>query len=155
MAASKLRRMVEANPLLGTWRLKAYVVTTAAGEGPAPYGVNPTGYLSYSADGRMQVIGAARDRIVPVGAVPPDHARAALYDTMFAYAGTYSVHGDKVIHHVDVSWNETWTGTEQIRRFEVSGNTLTFSTLITDPVNGRESHYALIWEKLARPPDNG
>jgi hypothetical protein len=63
---------------------------------------NPTGYLSYSAD----------DRIV------------ALYDTMFSYAGTYSVETDKIIHHVDISWNESWTGTDQIRLFEASGNTL-------------------------------
>ena len=48
--------MVDTNPLLGTWKLKAYVVTTAAGERATPYGENPTGYLSYSADGRMQVI---------------------------------------------------------------------------------------------------
>src|SRR5580704_18911145 len=111
MAASKLERMVEANPLLGTWKLKAYVVMTAAGEGPTPYGPNPTGYLSYSADGRMQVIAAARDRTLPIGDVPLESERAALYDTMFAYAGRYSVCGDQVIHHVEVSWNEAWTGT--------------------------------------------
>ena len=154
MAASKLPRMVRANPLLGTWTLKAYVVTTGAGEGPAPYGLNPTGYLSYSADGRMQVIAAAKGRIAPSGAAPPEHERAALYDTMFAYAGTYAVHGDKVIHYVDVSWNESWTGTEQIRLFEVRGNNLTLSTRIADPTTGSESHYALIWEKLAAAPDN-
>ena len=100
---------MEANPLLGTWKLKAYVVTTAAGERPTPYGENPTGYLSYSADGRMHVIATANGRIAPVGAAPPDNERVALYDTMFAYAGTYSVETDKVIHHIDISWNETWT----------------------------------------------
>src|SRR5580692_8862487 len=140
------------NPLLGTWKLKAYVVTTAAGERPTPYGSNPTGYLSYSADGRMQVMAAANDRIVPVGAAPPDKERVALYDTMFAYAGTYSVEAGKVIHHVDISWNETWTGTDQIRLFEVSGNTLTLTTRITDPTNGTETHYAALWEKVTSPP---
>jgi len=146
--------MASANPLLGTWMLKAYVVTTAAGEGPAPYGRNPTGYLIYSADGRMQVIAAAKGRIAPRAAGPPENERAALYDTMFAYAGTYSVHGDKVIHYVDVSWNQSWTGTEQIRLFEVRGNTLTLSTRIADPTSGSESHYALIWEKLVTPRDD-
>jgi Lipocalin-like domain len=140
------------NPLLGTWKLKAYVVTTAGGERPTPYGANPTGYLSYSADGRMQVMAAANGRIVPVGAAPPDNERVALYDTMFAYAGTYSVEAGKVIHHVDISWNETWTGTDQIRLFEVSGNTLTLTTRITDPASGTEAHYAAVWEKLASPP---
>lgn len=45
MPASKLPLIVEANPLLGTWKLQAYVVTTAAGERPTPYEENPTGYL--------------------------------------------------------------------------------------------------------------
>jgi Lipocalin-like domain len=76
------RRMppvVDANPLLGTWQLKAYLVTTAAGEQPTPYGENPTGYLSYCPDGRMQVIGVANGRIIPAGAARSDNERAALY----------------------------------------------------------------------------
>jgi hypothetical protein len=152
---NQARCKVETNPLLGTWKLKAYLVTTAAGAAPAPFGVNPTGYLRYCDDGRMQVIGAAKDRTPPGGAAPTDAERAALYDSMFAYAGSYSVQGNKVIHHVDVSWNESWTGTEQIRLFEVSGNTLTLSTRIADPSTGVESSYALIWEKLVPPADQG
>jgi len=148
--ASKLPLIVD-DPLLGTWRLKSYVVTTAAGEQSTPYGESPKGYLSYSADGRMQVIGAANGRRVPAGASPPDNERVALYDTMFAYAGTYSVEGDKIIHHVDISWNETWTGTHQIRLFEVNGNILTLTTRIADPVSGMETHYAVVWEKVANP----
>jgi hypothetical protein len=34
-----------------------------------------------------------------------------LYETMFAYAGTYEVEAGKVIHHVGISWNHAWTGT--------------------------------------------
>ena len=155
MYASKLPLIMEANPLLGTWKLKAYVVTTAAGERPTPYGQSPTGYLCYSADGRMQVIAAASGRIAAVDAAPPDNERVALYDTMFAYAGTYSVEAGKVIHHVDISWNEIWTGTDQIRFFEVSGNTLTLTTHITDPANGTEAHYAAVWEKVENLPHDG
>jgi Lipocalin-like domain len=142
---------VDAIPLLGTWKLKSYVVTTAAGAQPTPYGENPTGYLSYTADGRMQVIAAANGRIVPAGSSPPDDERLALYDTMFAYAGTYSIDGDKVVHHVDISWNEVWTGTDQVRHFEVKGNTLTLTTRITDSDSGTETHYAVVWEKVASP----
>jgi hypothetical protein len=150
MPAGKLPLIVEANAFLGTWKLKAYVVTTA-GERRTPYGENPTGYLSYSADGRMQLIAAANGRIVPVGAAPPDNERVALYDTMFAYAGTYSVEAGKVIHHVDISWNESWTGTDQIRLFEMSGNTLSLTTRFTDSAGGTESLYAVVWEKVAGP----
>src|SRR5580692_12899182 len=121
--ATKELRIVDGNPLLGTWKLKSHVVTTAAGVRSTPYGENPTGYLSYSADGRMQVIGVANGRTMPTSPIPPDSERVALHDTMFAYAGTYSVKAGKVIHHVDISWNEVWTGTVQVRLFEVNANT--------------------------------
>jgi hypothetical protein len=151
MPASKLPLIVDGTLLLGTWKLKSYVVTTAAGVRSTPYGENPTGYLSYSADGRMQVIGAAHGRIVPAGPTAADNERVALHDTMFAYAGTYSVEAGKVIHHVDISWNEVWTGTVQVRLFEVNGNTLTLTTRIPDPSSDTEAHYALVWEKVASP----
>ena len=99
----------------------------------------------------MQVIAAANDRIVPAGPIPPDNERLALYDTMFAYAGTYSVEADRVIHHVDISWNEAWTGTDQIRHFELKGNTLTLTTRITDSASNTEAHYAVVWEKVTNP----
>ena len=152
MPTSKLPVIVDGNPLLGTWKLKSHVVTTAAGVRSTPYGENPTGYLNYSADGRMQVIGAASGRIVPGDPAPPDNERVALHDTMFAYAGTYSVEAGNVIHHVDVSWNEVWTGTDQIRHFEVNGHTLTLTTRVTDPASATEVHYAVIWEKVLSPP---
>ncbi len=141
------------NPALGTWKLKAYVVTTSEGERLTPYGESPTGYLSYSADGRMQVIAAAAGRVVSDGVPQPDNQKIALYDTMFAYAGTYSLTADKLIHHVDISWNQSWSGTDQIRHFQVSGNTLTLSTRIADPVSGEEALYAVVWEKIARDID--
>jgi Lipocalin-like domain len=96
----------------------------------------------------MQAIGAASGRIVPAAPTPPDHERVALHDTMFAYAGRYSVEAGKVIHHVDISWNEVWTGTDQIRVFEVNGNTLTLATHARDPASDTEAHYALVWEKV-------
>jgi hypothetical protein len=71
---------------------------------------------------------------------------------MFAYAGTYSVEAGKVIHHVDISWNEVWTGTDQTRFFEVNGNTLTLTTRIADPAGGTEAHYVVVWEKVAPTP---
>jgi hypothetical protein len=90
----------------------------------------------------MQVIGAAEGRVVT-------DERVTLYDTMFAYAGTYSIEADKVIHHVDISWNEGWTGTDQIRFFELNGNTLTLTTRFPDPASFTEAHYAVVWQKVS------
>jgi hypothetical protein len=90
--------------------------------------------------------------MAPSAPIPPDNERVALYDTMFAYAGTYSVEAGKVIHHVDISWNEVWTGTDQIRLFKTNGNTLTLTTHARHPASDTEAHYALVWEKVASPP---
>jgi hypothetical protein len=139
------------NALLGTWKLKSYETTTGTGEKSAPYGEHPMGYLNYSADGRMQVIGASGGRTMPLDLAPTDEEQLALYKSMFAYAGTYSVQTGRVTHHVDVSWNEVWTGTDQVRFYEVNGNTLTITARVVDPKSGEDVQYVLVWKKVGSP----
>jgi hypothetical protein len=99
------------NPVLGTWKLKSFVrEVTATGEKFNQLGEHPNGYLGYSADGRMYAILTADNRIKPLEANPTDEQRAKLHQTLQAYAGTYTVQADKVIHHVAISWNEAWNG---------------------------------------------
>ena len=94
------------NPLLGTWKLKSYVREVAAtGERYNERGEHPNGYLNYSADGRMYAIITWDNRPSPNDVVPTDEERVRLYRTMISYAGTYTVDAEKVIHHVDISWN--------------------------------------------------
>ncbi|MGA2810611.1 MAG: lipocalin-like domain-containing protein [Candidatus Acidiferrum sp.] len=147
MSLSLLGR-ADSNPLLGTWKLKSYVVTTKKGETSTPYGEHPIGYLTYSADGRMQVIGTANRRLAPHGVAPTNEELAALHKTMFAYAGRYSQEEGRVIHHVDASWNHVWNGTDQVRCYEVSGNTLTITARVVDPASGTETQYVIAWEKV-------
>jgi hypothetical protein len=44
---------------------------------------------------------------------------------MFAYSGSYTAESERVIHHVDMSWNEAWSGADQVRCFTVDEHTLT------------------------------
>jgi hypothetical protein len=137
------------NPLVGTWKLKSYVWTTTEGKISSVFGEHPTGYLSYSADGRMYAMGTAEGRRVPHDIVPSDAERLELYKTMFAYAGTYSVEPDKVVHHIDNSWNQIWNGTDQIRFYKLAGNTLTItSARASSPYDGQEGQFVLLWEKV-------
>ena len=88
----------------------------------------------------------------PRDANPTDQERVRLHQTMNAYGGTYTVQGDKVTHHVDISWNEAWTGTEQIRFFKLDGNILTITSApIKSPIDGREGRAVLVWEKVKGP----
>jgi hypothetical protein len=49
--------------------------------------------------------------------------KAALFDTLVGYAGTYRVEGDKLILTNDVNWVES-VGTPYAETFELSGNRL-------------------------------
>jgi hypothetical protein len=54
--------------------------------------------------------------------------KAKLLDSLIAWAGSYRIDGEKIVCNVDISANQTWTGTEQIRFFEVKGVNLMLKT---------------------------
>jgi hypothetical protein len=85
----------------------------------------------------------------PNDVVPTDEERVRLYRTMISYAGTYTVNAEKVVHHVDISWNQNWTGTDQVRFYKLEGNTLTITSTPADGREGREGRSILVWEKMA------
>jgi hypothetical protein len=58
-----------------------------------------------------------------------DAERVAAHRSIFgAYAGTYTVEGNKVEHHVIASWRPDNIGTKLIRFFEIEGKQLTLKT---------------------------
>ena len=132
--------LAEDNPVVGTWRLKSFFREIAGtGERYNQLGENPHGFLGYSSDGRMYAILVAGDRIKPHEEAPTDEERVKLHKSMIAYAGTYTIDGGKVIHHVDISWNGARTGTDQVRFFKLEGDTLTIKTAPNkSPIDGRE-----------------
>ena len=94
------------NPV-GSWRLVSASATTAdGGRNEAPFGTRPTGALTYTAEGRMILIISYSGRKPLSGAdriASPVAERAEAFTTSFAYAGRYTLTGDKVIHHVEVA----------------------------------------------------
>ncbi len=138
------------NPLLGTWKLKSFVrEVSATGERYNERGEHPNGYLSYATDGRMYAIITSDHRANPHDVVPTNEERIRLYGTMISYAGTYTMDAEKVIHHVDISWNQLWTGTDQVRFCKLDGNILTITSAPNrNPVDGREGRSILVWEKM-------
>jgi len=141
------------NPVLnviGTWKLQSLVFeATGTGQRSGPFGDHPDGYLSYSSDGRMYAIGVAGDRPKPRDLVPTDEEKIKLQESMFAYAGTYTADGEKVVHHVDISWNQSWTGTNLVRFYKLDGNTLTITTARAQSAfNGEEGEFILVWQKV-------
>ena len=108
--------------LHGVWKvvsLKAQIV----GENTAPIqslGPNPKGYLIFLPQGRMISLLVSADRKPPTN----DAESAALLRTMISYSGKYTADAEKFVTITDVSWNEVYTGREQVRYYKLDGNRL-------------------------------
>jgi hypothetical protein len=147
-ASSALAQVNE--QILGTWRLinfSAEVVPT--GENVEAFGNAPQGYLNYGSDGRMLVIMVKENRPKRTDLSQlTDADRVELFKSMVAYGGTFRVEGDRIIHEVDVSWNENWTGTSQVRRFRIDGRKLIIRQDPQVGPDGRRTSAVLTWEKV-------
>jgi lipocalin-like protein len=140
----------DTNKVLGTWKLRSYVrEVIATGGRHNQFGEQPDGYLGYTPDGRMYAIFTRHDRITPRDVVPTEEEGVQLLGSMVAYAGTYTLGDKQVIHHIDISWNQAWTGTDQVRYFELEGDTLTITTaLYRSYLDGQEGRSILVWNKV-------
>ena len=137
-------------PQLGTWALQSFT-TTVLGTGETTYqlGEHPNGFITYGPDCRMQAILVRGERAAPATLVPTDPERVTLYGGFMAYAGNYAVTGDRVSHNFDVSWNQAWTGTTQVRQFKVDGASLVITTLpAKSPFDGRDISSVLVFTKV-------
>ena len=110
--------------LVGVWQLKSFVVESVeTKERRNVYGENPKGYVVITPERFTAIItGEGRK------AAQNDEERANLMRTMFAYSGVYRVEGNTLTTKVDVSWNEAWTGTDQVRFFRLERDRLFIET---------------------------
>ena len=108
--------------LAGTWKLLSFDIEAQdSGERQPFYGqAGADGFLILMPEGRMMAL------ITSGGREPgqTEQQQAALFRTMLSYTGTYRVEDDKFITKVDLSWNEAWNGTDQVRHFNLDGNQL-------------------------------
>src|SRR5438309_11916798 len=101
----------------GTWKLVSSKRTnTATGVTTDTLGPNPRGYIMYGKDGRMMVLMTRSDRpkADSIDKIT-DEQRTSLFSSMLAYSGTYRFDGKTIEHQIDLSWNEVWSGTAQVR----------------------------------------
>ena len=89
--------------------------------------------------------------VVPESRKPleKEEDRIAHHKQMVAYTGRYTLSGDKVIHHVDVAWNEAWIGSDLVRSYKVSGDRLAITTAPTKyDIDGTEQVSTLTLERV-------
>ena len=140
---------MNANPLVGTWRLVSFEVRDANHRVSYPYGPDASGYIVYSHDGYMSVSIMSADRpdfeaADLLGGSAAERAGAAR--TYVSYCGRYEVRDGAVVHRVQLSLLPNWVGTEQERSYELEGDRLRLST---GPMllGGSEQRAYLIWER--------
>jgi hypothetical protein len=128
----------------GTYRLGS--ITARIGDGPFTdiYEHAPTGYAIITPTRFMAVITAGGRHF---GTTQAD--KAALFDSLIAYTGTYRIEGSNFITEVDVSWIEYFNGTDQGRTFELSADKLILTTWPApshqDPAVSRVAR--VVWER--------
>src|SRR3954454_22570477 len=94
--------------LIGTWKLmSAMREEIPSGEKTPFLGENPTGFLHYMPEGRMLALITRAGRKAPTGKVANAAEAEALIRSMISYGGTYECGDDEVIHHCDISWNQS------------------------------------------------
>lgn len=149
------RREMPDLDLVGTWRMVSWQSEdVATGKRVDVFGPDPIGYLSYGADGRMIVLVVSRDRPNPAGAPSTDAEKTALFDSMLSFAGRYRRESGKVVHELDASWNQAWTGSRQERFFAFDGDLLEFSRPpAIDPHTGATVVHRMAFRKM--PPAHG
>ena len=110
------------NPqLVGAWTLKScFMEDVETKERKAAWGERPNGTLILTAGGQWIVVQTSEGRKAPRS----DDDRCAAFRSMLAYAGKYRVEGQKILIDVEVAWDESWTGTEQVRFFRIEGDSL-------------------------------
>jgi hypothetical protein len=136
--------------LIGTWTMVSAVrEEIPSGAKSDTFGANPHGFITYGPDGRMMAIITRRGRAAPANGRPTSAEAEALFRGMLSYAGSYTFDGREVTHHVDISWNENFTGTEQKRLVAFEGDVLKLSTPQSlDPIDGKMSVRTMTWKKV-------
>jgi len=77
--------------------------------------------------------------------------QAEAFKTFLAYTGRYTLNGDQVTHHVEVSSIQNYVGRDLVRIVKFQGDQI---VLVTPPtrVNGKVQTLELTWQ---RPPVGG
>jgi Lipocalin-like domain len=146
-ATSPMRSQAGNENVTGTWKLvSCFMEDVETKEQRAVWGKRPNGYLTLTAGGHWIVVQTAEGRKVP----QTDEDRGAAFRSMLAYCGKYRIEDCKIVIKVDIAWDESWTGTEQLRFFSIENDRLHIEAVPQRYANFGDSvmRAILIWERV-------
>ena len=103
--------------IVGVWKLVSVMYEDQETKTLAPVlGDNPKGYQIATRDGHWLALATPSARKIP----KTEEERAQAFVRLIAYSGRYRIEGNTITTKVEVAWNESWVGGEQVRhiRFE-------------------------------------
>ena len=114
--------------IVGSWKQTAfYQKVVATGERRDIYGDKVLGRVIYTKEGTFCTMATAADRKQAAPAVT-EAEKLALFSSMYAYCGKYTVDGAKVSTLSDTAWAPEWLTSPHDGKWEVKGKTLTVET---------------------------
>jgi hypothetical protein len=145
--------------IVGTWALCECISMSPDGKSMRPFGAQPLGQLIYTNSGHMSVsmasphregLGIPIEQIGPMAWWRPAKMRATgIYlksaGQFSAYAGTYKVRGDTIVHNILVGHYTDMIGAEVERQFTLNDDN-TLELRYTDSIGAR---YRLLWRRQA------
>ena len=133
---------------MGTWKLVSASSThiEAESETKLPTVSSPAGFLTYTEEGRVtSLISYGGRKLLSVGGGHLEE-QAEAFKTFLAYAGRYTLSGDKVTHHIEISSIQNYVDKDLVRSVKFQDDQI---TLVTPPtlVNGKIQTVELIWQR--------
>lgn len=137
--------------LIGTWVPVSAEDRMASGEIHYPaYGHHPLGYLTYDTTGHMtvQLMNPEREKH-GLRTASLEQFKAATTGFL-AYSGTYKVNQaeGKIIHHVDCALDPADLGTDMVRSFVLSNDTLALTLGPYNEYGTIVERRTLTWKRL-------
>jgi hypothetical protein len=148
--APRAELSAEERALIGTYRLQEFRDIADDGEIRHPLGVDPVGFITYTAERYMLAILTAANRTPFAGGdimSGTDEERVQAFASASAYAGSWYIDDGEVVHHLDTGTFPNWAGTVQRRPFELRGDEL----MLYPPrllMAGKMRRSELRWQRL-------
>jgi hypothetical protein len=150
LLASALAWAEDSKTIVGSWKLVSTAAATADGKPLAsPMGEHPSGFLLYTADGRMSLLitHEGRPKLSGDRLDSPVEERAKAFSTMVAYAGSYRMEGNRLVHQVEAASSQNWVGTELPRIVTFDGNRIKLEAPMQER-HGVVQKFEQVWERI-------
>jgi lipocalin-like protein len=132
--------------LIGAWTLISWVHEDIETRERRPvFGEHPRGCFVFTESGRAVAVLTGEGRRSPT----TENEKAEAFGSMVAYSGRYRIEDNKLTTTVDIAWDESLVGSNQVRFFRIDGDRLEIETapFVSPRFGGNVVRSFLSWQK--------